>query len=86
VEVVDLFVAGLGVAVHVATPLLLAVSAAGLVVAVFQAMTQIQEQTLQFIAKLLVCAVVLFAIGRWGGLEVMKLAINAFDFARVAGR
>lgn len=85
-EVVELFIAGLAVAVRVATPILLGVSAAGLLVAVFQALTQIQEQTLQFIAKLAVCVLLVFGLGRWGSLEVMKIAINAFDFARIAGR
>ena len=37
----------------------------GLIVAIFQAATQIHEQTLTFVPKLLVIALVLLALGSW---------------------
>jgi flagellar biosynthetic protein FliQ len=46
-------------------PLLIAGLVVGLVVSVFQAVTQIQEQSLQFIPKLIVAAVVLLVAGPW---------------------
>ena len=58
----------------------------GLLDALFQALTQIQEQTIQFFAKIVVCFAVIALMGQWGSTEVVKLTINAFDFARIAGR
>jgi flagellar biosynthetic protein FliQ len=46
-------------------PLLISGLVVGLVVSVFQAVTQIQEQSLQFIPKLIVAAVVLLVAGPW---------------------
>jgi len=46
-------------------PLLLAALAVGLVVSIFQAATQINEQTLSFIPKLLAMFLVLILAGPW---------------------
>lgn len=46
-------------------PLLIAGLVVGVIVSVFQAVTQIQEQSLQFIPKLVVAAVVLLVAGPW---------------------
>jgi flagellar biosynthetic protein FliQ len=46
-------------------PLLLAALAAGLVIGMFQAATQINEVTLSFIPKLLVLAAALYVGGGW---------------------
>ena len=48
-----------------AAPMLLSALAAGLVIGMFQAATQINEMTLSFIPKLLVLAAALFISGRW---------------------
>ncbi len=49
----------------IATPLLLAALAAGLLVSILQASTQINEMTLSFIPKILTLVVVLIACGPW---------------------
>lgn len=49
----------------VSAPLLLAALATGLVVAIFQAATQINEMTLSFIPKLLVMFAVMILAGPW---------------------
>lgn len=49
----------------VAAPLLLAALVIGLVISVFQAATQINEQTLSFIPKLLGILAVLVILGPW---------------------
>jgi flagellar biosynthetic protein FliQ len=46
-------------------PLLLAGLVVGLIVSVFQAVTQIQEQTLAFIPKIIAIAAVLVILGPW---------------------
>lgn len=48
-----------------AAPMLLSALAAGLVIGMFQAATQINEMTLSFIPKLLVLAGALYLGGRW---------------------
>jgi flagellar biosynthetic protein FliQ len=48
-----------------AAPMLLSALAAGLVIGMFQAATQINEMTLSFIPKLLVLAAALYIGGGW---------------------
>ena len=48
-----------------AAPMLLAALAAGLLIGIFQAATQINEVTLSFIPKLLVLAATLYVGGGW---------------------
>jgi flagellar biosynthesis protein FliQ len=48
-----------------AAPMLLSALAAGLVIGMFQAATQINEMTLSFIPKLLVLGAALYLGGRW---------------------
>ena len=49
----------------VSMPVLLAVLAVGLVVSIFQAITQINEQTLAFVPKLIAAVAVLVVAGPW---------------------
>jgi len=49
----------------VASPVLLTVLAVGLVVSVFQAATQIHEQTLSFVPKIVAAVAVLAIAGPW---------------------
>ncbi len=63
--VVSLTTRALELALMVALPILLVALTVGLVVSVFQAMTQIQEQTLTFIPKILAAAAVLIIGGPW---------------------
>jgi flagellar biosynthesis protein FliQ len=63
--VVNLVESALTLALKVALPLLGVGLVIGLVVSVFQAVTQIQEQTLTFIPKVLALAAVLVIGGPW---------------------
>ncbi len=63
--VVKLGMDALTTALKIGLPLLLAGLIVGLVISVFQAVTQIQEMTLTFIPKLLVTAAVLAIGGPW---------------------
>lgn len=63
--VIDLGRGALTVTVMLAAPLLMAALLTGLVVGLFQAATQINEQTLSFIPKLLSMVIVLIATGPW---------------------
>jgi flagellar biosynthetic protein FliQ len=63
--VMDLAHSALWITVLVAAPLLLVALATGLVVGMLQAATQVHEQTLSFIPKLLLLVVTLYTAGPW---------------------
>ena len=63
--VVNLATTAMSVAFKVAMPMLGAGLCVGLLVSIFQAVTQIQEQTLAFIPKVLTIAAILLLLGPW---------------------
>lgn len=56
---------GVLVALKLAAPILTVSIVIGLVIAVFQAATQIHEQTLTFVPKVIVIALMLLGMGSW---------------------
>ena len=70
--VTDLARNALMVALLVAAPMLLVAIAVGLIVSVFQTVTQIQEQTLSFVPKLVAVAVVFLVALPW----IMQLMVR----------
>jgi flagellar biosynthetic protein FliQ len=69
--VISLAVGAMELALKVALPLLLVGLAVGLIISVFQAVTQIQEQTLSFIPKIVGMGLVLVVAGPWMLSEVI---------------
>ena len=67
-DVVDILREGVGVALKLGAPLLLLSMLVGILVAIFQAVTQIHEQSLSFILKMIVVVLILLAAGG-GGLD-----------------
>ncbi len=65
------------VAILSAPPILIS-TLLGLLVAIFQAATQIQEQTLSFTIKLFSVLVTLFVMGDFLSAEIMQYATNIF--------
>jgi flagellar biosynthetic protein FliQ len=63
--VIDIAAKTIWVAVKVATPALFATLLMGLIVSIFQAATQINEQTLSFIPKILAMTGALVIFGPW---------------------
>ncbi len=63
--VISLGLDAMVLAMKVGLPLLLVGLVIGLVVSVFQAVTQIQEQTLAFIPKIIAVVVVVVVAGPW---------------------
>lgn len=51
----------------------------GLLVSLFQALTQIQEQTLGFAVKLIAVTVTLLLTSRWMGAELYAYCVALFD-------
>jgi flagellar biosynthetic protein FliQ len=64
-EIMNIFNEGLWLIVKIAGPILLASVIIGLIVAIFQAATQIHEQTLTFVPKLIVIALIFLISGSW---------------------
>ena len=64
-QVMDLVRDAVGVAIRLAGPLLVLSMIIGVVVAIFQAVTQIHEQSIGFALKLIVVVIVLLLGGGW---------------------
>lgn len=60
-------------------PLLLSTLVIGLIVSVFQALTQINEATLTFVPKMVVIAIVLVLAGPWMMDTMKTYTIHLFD-------
>ena len=77
-QVMEIMKAAILVAFERAGPLLIVSIAVGLLVAIFQAATQIHEQTLTFVPKLLVIALVLLALGSWMSKVMNEFVVELF--------
>lgn len=64
-RVMDLLRDAVSVAIKLGSPMLLLSMLVGVVVAIFQAVTQIHEQTISFVLKLIVVIAVLLLGGGW---------------------
>ena len=64
-QVMDLVRDAVGVAIRLASPMLLLGMIVGVTVAIFQAVTQIHEQSIGFTLKLIVVVTVLLLGGGW---------------------
>lgn len=64
-QVMDLVRDAVGVAIRLSAPMLLLSMLVGVVVAIFQAVTQIHEQSIGFALKLIVVIAVLLLAGGW---------------------
>ncbi len=82
-QVLIIFQSAMILSFKIAGPFLIASILIGLVIAIFQAATQIHEQTLTFVPKVLVMALMLFGLGSW----MIKLMSEFFDliFSKISG-
>lgn len=64
-QVLEVLREGIIVAIKLAAPLLIVSIGIGLIIAIFQAATQIHEQTLTFVPKIIVIAIMLLVLGSW---------------------
>lgn len=64
-EVIDLLRQGMWIAIEISAPMLLSGMVVGIVIAIFQAATQIHEQTLTFIPKAALVVGFLLLGGSW---------------------
>lgn len=61
------------------TPLLLASLVVGLIISIFQATTQIQEQTLTYVPKILLIFLMLVIIGPWMLMQLNEYTLFIFS-------
>ena len=66
-------------AAKVSAPILITVLVLGLIISIFQATTQIQEQTLTFVPKLIAAAVVGIFLGSWMLQTIVSFTSRIFD-------
>lgn len=66
-------------AAKVSAPILIVVLVLGLIISILQATTQIQEQTLTFVPKLIATAIVGIFLGSWMLQTVMSFTTRIFD-------
>lgn len=66
-------------ALKVSAPILITAIAIGLVISILQATTQIQEQTLTFVPKLIGAALVGILCGSWMGTQVVEYFQRIFE-------
>lgn len=77
-QVMEIMKEAMLVAFEIAGPLLIISIAVGLLVAIFQAATQIHEQTLTFVPKLIVIALVLLALRSWMSKVMNEFVVELF--------
>jgi len=77
-EVLELARQAMLVGLQVALPILIAALIVGLMVSVFQAVTQIQEMTLQFIPKMIAVGLVALFAGGWMLTQVVEFTVRVF--------
>ena len=77
-EIVTLLRSGVMEVLMLALPLLLSALLVGLIVAILQATTQIQEQTLTFVPKVLTILLVLAFLGGWMFSSMREYTLDLF--------
>ena len=77
-QIVQMAYQGLLLILILSAPPVLISMILGTIVAIFQAATQIQEQTLSFVVKLVSVTLALMVMGTWLGMQIMQFAGNIF--------
>jgi len=82
-KILEIFQSALIVAFKIAGPMLIVSILIGLVIAIFQAATQIHEQTLTFVPKVLVLSIMLLVLGSWMMTVITEFFNSIFDMISV---
>ncbi len=77
--IIDLFTESIKIVLVLAAPMLLSGLLVGLIVAIFQATTQIQEATLAFVPKIIVVFLVMLLTGSWMINSLIEYTMNVMD-------
>lgn len=85
-DTLNFFNQGMWMAVILSAPPLIIATLFGVIVSLLQAVTQIQDQTLPYVVKLVSVALAVAAVGRWFGSELLQLCDLAFQMIPYVGR
>ena len=86
VDVVGFFTQALYLVLWLSLPPIVVGSIVGTLFSLFQALTQIQEQTLSFGIKLVAVSVTILLTARWIGGEMFNFTLQLFDAIPQLGR
>ncbi len=78
-RIMDVFRDGIGVAIRLGAPILLVCMLIGVVVALLQAVTQIHEQSIGFVLKLIVVVMILSLGGGWMLESLQEFTYSLFE-------
>lgn len=85
-DTLQFFQQGLWLAITISAPPLLIATLFGVLVSLVQAITQVQDQTLPYVVKLMSVAITVAVLGRWFGSELIQLLETAFTLIPTVGR
>ena len=78
-DITQIAVQTMTMAAKVAAPILLTALLVGFLISLFQAATQIQEQTLSFVPKMIAVAIALLVTGNWVLSQMVSFTHSLFD-------
>lgn len=78
-DIINLTLKSLFLMLALSLPPIIVASVVGVLVALFQALTQIQEQTLSFTIKLVTVTITLYFTANWAGTELYKFTNHILD-------
>ncbi len=82
VQVTDIFRDAVGVALRLGAPILLMSMMVGVFTAILQAVTQIHEQTISFVFKLIVVVLFMVVGGGWMLTTLQEFTLELFELMR----
>lgn len=85
-DTINFFQQGLWMIILLSAPPLLVAVLCGSFISLIQAVTQIQDQTLPYVVKLMGVSITLTLMGRWIGSELIQMINSAFALIPIAGR
>lgn len=85
-ELVNYMTKALYLTLWLSLPPIVVASVVGTLFSLFQALTQIQEQTLSFAIKLIAVMVTLVLTARWVGGEMYNFTVSVFEALPLLGR
>ena len=78
-QIIDVFRDGIGIAIRLGAPILLLCMLVGVIVALLQAVTQIHEQSISFVLKLIVVVMILSLGGGWMIESLQEYTYSLFE-------
>ena len=81
-QIMDVFRDGIGVAIRLGAPILLVCMLIGVIVALLQAVTQIHEQSIGFVLKLVVVVLILSLGGGWMIESLQEYTYTLFELMK----